>query len=283
MKNLRATSAGFTIVEVIIAMGITMGLVASLTAMMTVMSKRKAQVENLSWADDLRFAVINASMNDKTFATYTMPSNYNMACVINKTDCAGQGGLIILYGTDGRPLPLLGNSNSALGITVRGQPCNTFGMTADCPFRYEVRWTPICPGGSGGCVAPQVQVNGTLLVNPLSQGNLPAMNLASMKVSVNRVETGAVNLNQVCGQLGGAVSGSQCILAIQGSQCGPGTYLRGYDGNGMPICANETTSFSCPPNGAIISINADGTVNCTSTCNGSAGQATPGGTLVFDR
>jgi len=268
------SQAGFTLTEIVIVAGLIGVVTLSLTTVMNIMSKRQGEIENSSWAYDLRFEVTNAINSKKAFETYTMTSNPNLACVVNNTDCSGQGGLIRLMDTGGNPLRLVaapGNPNQ--GINRRGDVCNTYGASPDCPFRYEVSWTPICPS-SGGCKDPQVQLNSRMLISPVASNISNTFRGGNFDLRVNRVEKGSMDVAKICGSLGGHMEGVKCVMKIQDPCPDPAKpFIIGYNSDGSPRCAMEATDKHCPPGGVITSISgANGNYECMSGCAGTGAQ-----------
>lgn len=272
--NKTIRQAGFTLTEMAVGIGLVAVVVMSLSTVMNIMSKRQGEIENSSWAYDLRFEVTNAINNKTAFETFTMAANPNLSCVTNDTDCSGQGGPIRLMDTGGSPIRLVATpGNPTEGITRRGTVCNTFGASPDCPFRYEASWTPICAAGGGGCRDPQVQINTRLLVSPVA-GNLGSFRADNYNLRVNRVEKGTMDIAKICGSLGGYMSGARCIMTIQNPCADPARpYLIGYTSDGTPRCAFEATDKRCPDGGVFTAINADGTYTCMNGCGGVGAQS----------
>lgn len=266
--------SGFTLTEMAVGLGLVAVVMMSLMSVMNIMSKRQSEIENSSWAYDLRFEVTNALNNKKAFDTYTMAANANLSCITNDTDCSGQGGAIRIMDIAGNPVRLVATpGNPTEGITRRGTVCNTYGTSPDCPFRYEASWTPICAAGGGGCKDPQVQINTRLLVSPVA-GNLGSFRADNYNLRVNRVEKGTMDVAKVCGSLGGYMSGAKCIMKVQTPCPDPAKpYLIGYTSDGAPRCAFEATNKRCPAGGVLTAINSNGTYTCMDGCAGTGAQS----------
>lgn len=272
----RAGSLGFSLIEVVIGLGLVTVIMASLVSVLNVMSKKSGEIENSSWAYDLRFEVTNAVNNRKAFETYTMAANPSFACVTNKTDCAGQGGAILLMDAGGKIIPQVAvPGNSMQGLTGKGKVCNTYGATPECVYRYEASWTPIC--GTGDCKGPQVQINTRMLVSPLAKAN--AIKVDNFSLRVNLIEKGVMDLAKICITLGGTVIGTKCVLKVA-NPCADAThpFLLGYTSDGTPRCGYESGNTRCPAGGVLTSLNADGTYTCAAGC---ALTGAGGGTFGF--
>lgn len=275
-KNKR--NSGFTLIETMMAVGLIAVIMVSLLTVMNVMSKRNGETTNSSWAYDLRLEVTNAINSKKAFDENTMNANSNLSCIRNDTDCTGQGGPILLMDAGGVPLRLVAApGNTTQGITRRGDVCNTFGTSPDCPYRYEVSWTPICATGNGpGCKDPQVQINSRMLLSPVASAG--SFRVDNFSLRVNRIEKGTIDMAKICGALGGGMSGARCNLPIGNPCADPAKpYLIGYTAAGTPRCGSEVAK-RCPIGGVLNSLNADGTYTCVDGC-GSVGAG--GGTLEF--
>lgn len=272
MKQI-TNQSGFSLTEMAVGLGLVAVVMMSLMTVMNIMSKRQGEIENSSWAYDLRFEVTNAINNKTAFDTYTMGANPNLSCISSDTDCTGQGGPIRIMDISGAPIRLVATpGNPTQGITRRGDVCNTYGTSPDCPFRYEASWTPICASG-GGCKDPQVQINTQLLVSPVA-GNIGTFRPDNFNLRVNRVEKGTMDVAKICGSLGGYMSGAKCIMKIQNPCADPARpYLIGYTSDGTPRCAFEATNKRCPAGGVLTAINSNGTYDCMNGCSGGGAQS----------
>lgn len=262
---------GFTITELAVALGLMGVITASLMSVMNIMTKKQAQQENLAWVYDLRFEVTNAINDKRAFDNYTMAANNNMACVRNKTDCAGQGGPISLLDAGGRPLRLVASPDQPTsGITRRGDPCSGFGTSPDCPFRYEASWNPICSKTAGvTCKVPQVQVNTRLRVSDVAR-DIGIFKADLFNLRVNRIEGDLVDISQICASLGGTAEAmDRCKLSIGGPCNDPNMpYITGFDSMGNPHCSRERSNTRCADGGVLTSLNSDGTFTCVNGCAG---------------
>lgn len=114
-----------------------------------------------------------AILKSETAWRNTLNANPSMACILNIVPCPTNVPThFVLY--DNLNQPFYDSSNTATGLTTKGLQCPNFSSpwpnfptnagSDDCPFRYEMTWTALCPAGS--CVIPQIVVNAHLYYRP---------------------------------------------------------------------------------------------------------------------
>ncbi len=187
-----SSSAGFGLVEIIIATvlmtAIALGATSLFTDMFTV--QKRADVNNAIVQQ--RLSIINAVLttpqtaaarNDSAWERTVQDATINHAdfgCLRSKIPCKNNAiHLLDLKGNDGNPL-FYALSQPGDGFTPYGAKCTTFSLTGgnpNCPFHFRLEVAFHCVDGtvdnSGAsvsvkteCLNPQIEVNGDLLYSP---------------------------------------------------------------------------------------------------------------------
>jgi hypothetical protein len=193
----------------------------------------------------------------------TQEKNPNLKCLIDRTDCRGLGGPIVIYNADGTSLVDATLPNS--GFNRDGVACTKFDATKgseDCPFRYEVEWEPICSDPNAACLDPQVRIVADLKYKTPRPVTL---NIGRFRLDIVRgVQTqdgfcqnmggiwDAVNAkcdlsDAICTTMGGTMSANgKCLLGWMNLDCGDDKVLRGLamiGGTLLPDCVDIDTTL----------------------------------------
>jgi hypothetical protein len=100
--------------------------------------------------------------------TLNVPLNPELACVRNGTLCTeGTYNLTVISPTKVIRFDAL---NTAAGFDSRGSLCVGFNKDERdpllrCPYRYEVKWTPVCDLGITQCANPLIRISAQLVLN----------------------------------------------------------------------------------------------------------------------
>ena len=176
MSDARPKNAGYSLAEVMIAIGI---LAAVLTGFVTLfLSLQGSMTKSLTHSlnsfqlqgvmSNIRTAVLDDSSWMSTVKhadNIGITGGKDTKCLRDNTNCHGKGGpLKIVDAAGGVVFDSLSDGN---GISAIGNPCTTFDRTNGntlCPLRFDVSWTPVCAGNP--CNQPLVKVKVDLIYKP---------------------------------------------------------------------------------------------------------------------
>ena len=123
-------------------------------------------------------------INNRLFRCFRlMPSDANHDCT--------QGEELQLFSPDTNAVLYDGRTASTQGFTAKGRPCNTFNPTTpdpNCPMKFNLSWSAICPVAVPNCAIPQVQINADFIYNNTVQ----SMSFINDSSSVERVSFASV-------------------------------------------------------------------------------------------
>jgi prepilin-type N-terminal cleavage/methylation domain-containing protein len=161
------TQSGFTLVEVIIALGLASVVALGVASIMEQMGAANRHAGVVSSARLLKQNFIEMLSNDLAWQ-YTLldPANKTFQCLISATDCTGlpaSGGPAGFVVRNSANAVFYDGLTAARGFTENGADCTGF-PSAGCPFHLQLSWTPLC-APKIPCVLPEIQVNGTLVFN----------------------------------------------------------------------------------------------------------------------
>ncbi len=258
---------GFTVTEVLLTVAI-----ASLVFVVvgtTIYNFSKSQVHMQQDQDFSQYkAQLERVMRADTAYLATMQNNPNMACVLNKTNCAGAGGEINLYDEKGNVVPFLSLTvNATAGLTASGGLCNGFNnsnATSACPFKWIATWKAIC--SANPCLNPVAQISATLYY----AANHPVgdVNTVNYFVSHQFKQTSSSDA-AVCASMGGQLQGNpqRCVKPVgsYSSQCPSGQYVSGFDNQGNVLCRSYPDSV-CGVGEIVQGIDKNGKPICSAGC-----------------
>lgn len=148
MKRPPFTTSGFTLIDILIAIGI-MGLVITALASVLSYSGRISREDNkqISLLATRQF-IFKALKNYDAFQNQTVANNAAFSCADTHVACPGTNGNFILYLANGAVA--YDPSNALNGFDHDGVACvSTSGNapSASCPIRVDFSWVPICTNG----------------------------------------------------------------------------------------------------------------------------------------
>jgi len=159
-------SKGLSMMETILAMlmvGISaMTLIDLYRQMNQWQTSSNAQMQLQLFARDLALVIRDSRSWTRTINATV---NTNMACLadpaVECTEPAAQ--TFALFDATGALI--YDSTNPYSGISLNGRPCSTFSQSgnADCPFRYELQWRPLC---TTPCLKPQLEISARLTYAP---------------------------------------------------------------------------------------------------------------------
>jgi len=168
---------GYSIMEVMVASAIFIGVLGGFGYMLSQTSRHQTESAALHQLHLLRQQMAEAVADDGAWSrTEEAPANASgMSCLRNGTPCTVDGSWGAAPLTN-RPFALY-NSNGDLlfdslpaanGLDRNGRPCAAFNPAGNdaCPYRYELRWSAVCPLNE--CVAPQIVVSADLTYAPVN-------------------------------------------------------------------------------------------------------------------
>ncbi len=185
-------SKGFSTLEILVGGTLLAIVMGGLLKFGNLLNKQQLQSSTTFQISQVSRLFVNAVQNgaawDKTLHDAT---NGNMACLVNETDCTGQGGMIQVDDVTGTALMGYGGTSPTAGFGSDGQPCNQFAEPPapgndSCPYRVEVKWEPICPPSGTPCVNPQVKVVGSWKHNAATAKRTIAFNGANYGFSITQ-------------------------------------------------------------------------------------------------
>lgn len=245
---------GFTIIEVMIAVGIA-GIVAMAGAsIFETFSNAKARSAALNGLARYRYALMSSVKSSDTLLKTTL---FN--CMVDRTACTATSTTpyTAFAAIDPDLTKLTNPADPAFGFTREAKTCPSFPSKA-CPFRYETEWRLICSAAiPGSCLSPQFQIRARLKVAPDAG--------VALKTSAGAGPLGPYDFELTVGQIIGTYEQScvsiggiyvpgpppTCLPSLAGScpVTNPPSYMVGYDSIGKaPICA---PLFNAALNGGI--------------------------------
>lgn len=245
---------GVSLVVVLVATGVlAIGFFAMTNGLYSVLSLKSTLNSNFN-ISQYRANIIS-TLSTGNALSRTVAGNSVMSCVTPGafSDCTAQkSSENPIRVVDANGNILTDPSQANLGFREDGTACNTFNSTTgndSCPYRFDVSWRPICPGGGLPCVNPQSRFTGTLRYKPANQKST-IVNQTKYNFQIFPAKLDST-LEGSCKAINGTFDGNtgQCVLPMAGL---------------------------CPPNQVVVSVN---TTNNTKNCDYliknvcSAGQA----------
>lgn len=240
LKNGRIKNSnkfGFTLVELMITLGIGTVLMAAISTVLVQSTQQQTKAMGLIQIDLVRRNMIMALSSDQAWAKSISMNSTSMACLNGTSACTPNNPQpFALY--DEKNLIFDAATNSQNGLTLRGEPCPSASNPAsfdlihgndNCPFRYDLKWSAACVLGQSPdtCVDPQVLVSAKLLYRP---------GINKIVISPARYSIAAYYRAPLSKQLCGAANGSSTATAPTTNLCiasaaasavssGPGEWL----------------------------------------------------------
>lgn len=229
-------SSGFSLVEVMVAVGIMAVLIAAMTTLIEFMEKSKSQntlTQNMTLMQSkIQSLILNDNAWDESIGSLTDADPLNLAvpplvCIPNGTGCihtvkpvpatnppdnayylgAPFVRMHVLAEPNGNRY--LDTSLPGNGFTADGTPCTTFNPgaglgTDDCPVRWQLRLAMICPNAVPTCINPTVEVVAVLRYNPSpNNSRFKPINVLKYRVQVTRGSRGKNRSEQFEASFGG--------------------------------------------------------------------------------
>lgn len=194
---------GFSLLEVLIAVGLVSLLSVGVIGLGKTMNKVQLQSTSVFQIGQVSHGFeVQLKGSAAWMVTLNDPRNSTFACLKNATDCRGAGGSFLALDTAGNPILGYLSTSPTAGFSSSGIPCGTFSGAAGtgsdaCPFRLVLTWRPVC-AGTGPCLNPTVQINGTWIYNPHSVQRTIAFNNANYNFQIFRTQTGTPWVNVGC-------------------------------------------------------------------------------------
>lgn len=284
----RQDQRGFSLVESLIGMAIMAGMGAAAYALLSDFQKKQQQQLNATGLLGARSEIERFLSSEEQYARLTKDAKENAAspnkgslmCILNKSDCRSTAGgpLRLMYdysATSPKPMLVVADpSNPTQGLTSSGAPCNTFNRVSGddkCPYRYEVRWRPVCPADlTKACTSPSLELVATLEFRPpatpteLSK-KIPPIDRAKYRVAYLRAEKND-SVSETCLSVDGVYSSStgNCYTNLS-NQCGAEQFVVGFDDNGRPRCGS-IKNFQCKAGTVLVSLTETGDYKCAPGC-----------------
>ncbi len=179
MRPQRIHSAGYTLLEVLMAIGAGYVVMAAICATLENTARIQSNARAMNQMMQTRNGFFLAIGSNTAWKNTIMAkiNSTGMACLANSSPCTGDGtpgGAPIsgrsfaLY--DSNNVMLFDATNAANGLTTSGTPCNSFSLpngpagkkgNDSCPFRFDLKWSANCTPGN--CTNPLVNVSAALL------------------------------------------------------------------------------------------------------------------------
>ncbi len=150
----KLSQAGFTFTNIVIVLAI-MAAAGTAYRIHENRKQRAAYLAQLEATAAKTRGILQAQLknNQGWKNTREAMENTRMACLVQKTSCAGQAGPIAVK--DGMNRLIVNSTLPSTGLTHDGMPCTGFSESGndDCPLRFEVKWDPLC---RDDCMNPAV-------------------------------------------------------------------------------------------------------------------------------
>jgi hypothetical protein len=265
--GLVSNQKGLGLLELMFAGSMAFIVVAGISIPLISQIQSQKRMESYFWIGQVRSEIIAALKKKENLNAAILDSrNPSMNCLKPKAsgegksrDCTSSGGSIN-YLKDSSGAALVNTISAYSGLDVNGKKCATFSSTSDdCPFRFEVTWTAICPS-TGKCFNPDIKFEGKLLTSDKIKGPLNT-ELYGFRWILPTSEKSDV----VCETSGiGQSSNGNCKLNIE-TNCPGGQFLVGFQSTGQPICKTLVSS-TCPAGTMLQGFDPTGQIVCGGVC-----------------
>ncbi len=254
MERLKENSKGFTLLEVIIALGISsIVMVAAVdvsSSMFSFQSKTSAEQKIIG----MKTAIFqNLVSSTSILNTINDTQNTGMICLRNHTDCTGAVTTSPMRIRDFNNNILFDSAATGAGFDQNGAVCSTFKKSvgsANCPFTYNVAWKPNCKAGNP-CIDPPLHFSATF---DYKFSGTSGFYLNSSKFSIQLdIQNPAKVTKPVVGSMNFYTNVNQPVTA--------NVLASSWSGSTNPQL--NVTAVSPSKNGGTTGINGDGTVTYT--------------------
>lgn len=257
---------GFSLPEVMVALGISMAVVYGTSTIFIDSSKNESAQERQFWLAARRMEIQSLIRSDAGWNT-VLATNPQMACFTNGTSCAAfttPQKLKLLIDTT-----LLNGANAATGMANNGNFCTTFNATAGsaaCPVGISLQWTALCDTTTCMHAQPKVTISFKEKVPNAALNNLTSYDLVVFK------DPKLESLNDVCTAMGGTLTGITCSIASLATACDPSnalgagaTFPLGFTNTGSVICGKPAIG-SCASSDVVTGLDSNGGIVCGPAC-----------------
>jgi hypothetical protein len=179
------------------------------------------------------------------------------------------GSTILAYGN-----PAAGHGFTYDGLTSEKYDCTGFNPTVpndDCPFAFEITWTPVCNGTcpptmlsatNGVAIDPKVQIDIKIIFSGKSQ-DVAKINLESLFTKQFIRGSSASALAATCRAARGSFDPVTTKCQLSTKSCLANEVLVGFADNGDPVCRkNPFLDIHCSPSNAPVKVNEGGGLEC---------------------
>jgi hypothetical protein len=170
---------GFTLVEIFVATSFLSIAFLSVASLSVVVGKhQQSEIEKVAVYDFKEELIV--SLNNSRYWQSLVDQaglvqhpklqrllNPELACVRDGTTCnEGEYDLTLFTMNGSTPSLRFDAYDARAGFNYRGELCSGFGADGTpnhaCPFRFAVKWSPICEQGSTSCVNPLIKISAKL-------------------------------------------------------------------------------------------------------------------------
>lgn len=262
---LRKSQKGFSLTEILVAIGVS-GIVALGTAQIIVQSsKTGSDSEKLFWLSARRLELQSLVKS---------PDGWN--AIVDATPslkCLDPGGSCATF-TSAQPLNIpinssttLNGSSATLGMTNRGDFCDTFNATntnLDCPVSVKLSWQALCDDAS--CLHAQPKIKIQFASKEIAKAT---ENLKSYDVEIFR-DPKLETLSEVCSSMGGTLDPAtrECKVPQLAGGCPASLpFVTGFDATGKAVCEKAPVPGSCSSSDVAIGFTTTGDIACAPACD----------------
>lgn len=168
---IKRIDSGFSIVEILVVLGIISFVTLLMSTMVTEMFKQQTHVQVSATAHSIVGILKSNVMTARAWRnSIDHEENTSLTCLRNPPyDCNSnrQGGAFSIFDLSGSLV--YKGTNSSSGYSYNGEPCADYKPSGNdaCPFRVDSTWAPIC-SSAGNCLNPQVRVSLRINYSPSS-------------------------------------------------------------------------------------------------------------------
>lgn len=258
------TNKGFTLLELLVGVAIITISGLGIAGLSSLVSRSTGEANAKFVVSNFKLLLQSTIENPEAWNnTVRANADGSMSCLANKVSCSGGAGgagstelaSFDLYDAENHLIYKATKENT--GFTKTSEVCSEFSQeSADCPFRYDLKWKAICPN-TGECLNPIISVQGTLQIssrakNLNSEGNFSVLRgFASNTVQRSCASFGGVFnsstrqcdrplLTQACNDkmlAGLTLAGTAVCKPIYSGMCANTDVVTGFEPmTGDPIC-----------------------------------------------
>ena len=258
--KIRITKFGFSVVEILIAIGILVLILFGGGYGMKNILAVKAQLD-LELAANVAFSNVMTILKDKTSWDKTIigSADPSFRCFKDSanSNCLNSKGQMYLYRADGT----LFMDPTVDGFDLTGDVCHGVGRP-NCPLKLIVEWRAIC--SKSPCVNPNVRFIGK--IERVNRENMKVVfDINWNRFSFDYVQGQEVNaLSQSCAAVNGLIDQvtGNCNVRF-GQLCPTGQIVQGIDQNMNIICSHFLAGKTCAKeNEVAVGITSDGNFIC---------------------